>query len=252
MKTIELGAERRELASKGERRQLRSAGRIPAVVYGGKKDAAPLSIDGKSLFQVLKGHGTNVIMNLKVGGSGETVLLKDLQRDFVTHNIVHVDFQRVSMTEKLEVNVPLHIVGEAPGVKLSGGILEHILRELRVRCLPADIPDGINIDVSALQINQGVKVKDLVLPKGVESLIDGGSLVVNIVAPAEEEVATPATAAPTGAEPEVIAKGKKPEEGEEGAAAAPAAKGGAAPAKGAAAPAGKDAGKAAAPAAGKK
>ena len=181
---------------KGERRQLRSAGRIPAVVYGGKKDAAPLSIDGKSLFQVLKGHGTNVIMNLKVGGAGETVLLKDLQRDFVTHNIVHVDFQRVSMTEKLEVNVPLHIVGEAPGVKLSGGILEHILRELRVRCLPADIPDGINIDVSALQINQGVKVKDLVLPKGVESLIDGGSLVVNIVAPAEEEVATPAASGP--------------------------------------------------------
>lgn len=173
-----------------------------------------------------------MIMNLQVAGAGETVLLKDLQRDFLTHNIVHVDFQRVSMTEKLEVNVPLHIVGEAPGVKLSGGILAAYLRELRVRCLPADIPDGINIDVSALQINQGVKVKDLALPKGVESLIDGGSLVVNIVAPAEEEVATPATAAPTGTEPEVIAKGKKPEEGEEGAAA-PAAKGGAAPAKGA-------------------
>jgi large subunit ribosomal protein L25 len=145
--------------------------------------------------------GSNVAYAGTDIGAGETVLLKDLQRDFLTHNIVHVDFQRVSMTEKLEVNVPLHIVGEAPGVKLSGGILEHILRELRVRCLPADIPDGINIDVSALQINQGVKVKDLVLPKGVESLIDGGSLVVNIVAPAEEEVATPATAAPTGAEP---------------------------------------------------
>jgi large subunit ribosomal protein L25 len=243
MKTIELGAERRDLLTKGGLRQMRLQGRIPAVVYGGSADAASLIIDGKQLSQVLKGHGTNVLMDLKVAGTSEVVLLKDVQRHFVSHNILHVDFQRVSMTEKLEVNVPLHITGEAPGVKLSGGILEHILRELRVSCLPGDIPDGITVDVSALQLNQGLKVKDIPLPSGVETVTDSNSLVVNIVAPAEEEAATPAAAgAPTSAEPEVIAKGKKPEEGEEGAAAAGAKPG--------AASAGKDA--KAAPAAGGK
>ncbi len=243
MKTIELGAERRELTSKGVRRQLRLGGRIPAVVYGGKKDSSVLSIDQKQLFQVLKGHGTNVIMNIMIDGQGEVVLLKDVQRDVVSHNVVHVDFQRISMTQKLEVNVPLHIKGEAPGVKLSGGILEHILRELRVTSLPGDIPDGITIDVSSLQLNQGIKVKDIVMPKGVTSVVDGNALIVNIVAPAEEEAPVAAAAAPTAAEPEVILKGKKPEEGAEGAAAAPAP----GAAKGAA-PAGKDA-KAASPAA---
>lgn len=223
MKTIELGAERREGMTKGNLRQLRLKGQIPAVVYGGKADSSSLFINGKELAQVLKGHGTNVLMDLKVGEKSEVVLLKDVQRHFVSHSILHVDFQRISMTEKLEVNVPLHVTGEAPGVKLSGGILEHILRELRVRCLPADIPDGINVDVSALQINQGLKVKDIPLPTGVEAVTDVNSLVINIVAPAEEEAAAPAAAgAPATAEPEVIAKGKKPEEGE--AAAAPAAK----------------------------
>lgn len=241
MQTIELGADKRDIATKGTLRTHRVGGKIPAVVYGGKKEPASLLIDGKKLIQVLKGHGMNVLVNLKVGAGAEVVLLKDLQRDVLTHDIIHVDFQRISMTQKLDVNVPIHIRGEAPGVKVGGGIMEHILRDLRVRCLPADIPDGINLDVSALQLNQGLKVKDIVLPKGVEVLNEVEALVVNIVAPAAEEVATPATAAAGPAEPEVIAKGKKPEEGEEGAAA-PAAGKAAAPA------AGKDA-KAAAPAA---
>ena len=235
MQTIELGAERRDIATKGALRELRAKGRIPAAVYGGKKTPANIEIEGKKLLQVLRGHGMNVLVNLKVGAEGEVVLLKDLQRDVLSHDIIHVDFQRISMTEKLVVNVPIHVKGEAPGVKVGGGILEHILRDLRVRCLPADIPDGIDLDVSALQINQGLKVKDLVLPSGVESLMEGDSLVVNIVAPAAEEVATPVAAAAGATEPEVIAKGKKPEEGEEGAAA-PAA-GGKAPAAGGKAPA---------------
>jgi large subunit ribosomal protein L25 len=162
---------------------------------------------------------------LKVGGKAETVLLKELQRDFLTHAVIHADFQRISMTDKLEVNVPLHITGEAPGVKLGGGILEHVLREVRVSCLPSDIPDGLNVDVSRLQLNQGLKIKDLAPLPGVEVLNEPESIVVNIVAPAAEEVAPVAAAAPVAAgstEPEVIAKGKKPEEGE-AAVAAPAA-----------------------------
>jgi large subunit ribosomal protein L25 len=232
MQTIELGADKRDIATKGTLRTLRVGGKIPAVVYGGKKEPANLIIEGKKLIQVLKGHGMNVLVNLKVGAGAEVVLLKDLQRDVLTHDIIHVDFQRISMTEKLDVNVPIHIKGEAPGVKVGGGIMEHILRDVRVRCLPTDIPDGIDLDVSALQLNQGLKVKDIVRPNGVEILNEGDALVVNIVAPAAEEVATPATAAAGPAEPEVIAKGKKPEEGEEGAAA-PAA-GAKAPAAGAA------------------
>jgi large subunit ribosomal protein L25 len=239
MKTVELIAEKRVPATKGALRTLRVGGRIPAVVYGGQKEPNAVSLDQKAFFAALKGHGTNVLVNLKVGSDGEVALVKDVQRDVLTHDVINVDFQRVSMTETIEVNVPLHVVGEAPGVKLGGGILEHILRDLRVRCLPGDIPEAINIDVSALQINQNVKVKDLALPKGVETGVEAEQLVINIVAPTELEEATPAAAAPgapTSAEPEVIAKGKKPEDGE--AAAAPA-KGAAAPAKDAKAPAAK-------------
>jgi len=223
MKTIELAAEERTITTQGALRTLRQAGRIPSVVYGGSKEPVSIVVDTKSLTQGLKGHGTNVLVNLKTGTNSDIVLLKDVQRDVLTHAVIHVDFQRISMTKKLEVNVPLHVVGVAPGVKLGGGILEHILREVRVFCLPTDIPDGISVDVSQLQLNQGLKVKDLVLPKGVEVLSELEGMVLSIVAPPEEEVVAPvaATAAAPGSEPEVIAKGKKPEEGE---TAAPAAK----------------------------
>lgn len=233
MQTIEVRAEKRTLSSKGTLSKLRLEGQIPAVVYGGGKAPENLLLNLKVLSQLLKGHGFNVLMNLKLGDGAEIVLLKDIQRDVLSHDVIHMDFQRISMTEKLEVNVPLIAAGEAPGVKVGGGILEHILRNLRVRCLPTDIPDSISVDVSHLQLNQGIKVKDLVLPTGLEALNDREGLVMNIVAPAAEEVAaTPAAgAAVAGTEPEVIAKGKKPEEGEEAAAGGkPVAGGKAAPA----------------------
>ncbi|MBL8023967.1 MAG: 50S ribosomal protein L25 [Elusimicrobia bacterium] len=237
MKTIELRGEKRELSTKGDLLKLRESGRVPGVVYGEKKEPITMSVDVKNFTQLLKGHGANVLMNLTVGENGEIVLLKDVQRDVLSHNIIHLDFQRISMKKMIEVNVPLLVMGEAPGVKIGGGVLEHILRNLRVRCLPADIPDGISVDVSQLQLNQGIKVKDVVLPAGVECITEGEGLVLNIVAPVEEEVApTPVAGAVAagGTEPEVIAKGKKPEEGE-------AVPGGKAPAAGAkAAPAGKE------------
>lgn len=232
MQTVDLSSQKRALATKGALRLLRVAGRVPAVVYGGGQGPVEVSVDGRDMVAVLKGHGRNILLNLKSDVGGELVLLKDLQRDVLTHHIIHVDFQRVSLTDKLEANVPLHILGEAPGVKLSGGILEHIIRELRVKCLATNLPDAINVDVTALQINQGLKVKDLVLPEGVEVLNEPEVLVVNIVAPSELEEAPAPGAAPVaaGTEPEVIAKGKKPEEGadaapapgKEGKAAAPA------------------------------
>jgi large subunit ribosomal protein L25 len=144
------------------------------------------------------------------------------------------------MSEKIEISVPIHVVGEAPGVKVSGGTLEHLTRSLKVRCLPSNIPQMVEVNVSTLEIGQSILVKDLKPIEGVEILTDVGLIVVNVVVPkVEEEVAPAAAAVPGAAEPEVIAKGKKEEEGAEGEAAKPAAGADAKkPAAGAAAPAG--------------
>jgi large subunit ribosomal protein L25 len=242
MQTVELNTQKRDLTTKGGLRQVRLAGRIPTAVYGGKKDPANVSIDAKDFLKMMTAHGHNVLVNLKSEAGTDLALVQEVQRDVITRAPIHVDFRRISMTDKIEVSVPLHVKGEAPGVKLQGGILELILHDLRVKCLPADIPSELILDVSGLNINQGLKVKDIVLPKGVETEIESDRLVLNVVSPTEFKEETPAAGAPVAGagEPEVIAKGKKPEEGAEGAA--PAAKG-AAPAAGA---------KAAAPAAGAK
>ncbi|HRY29474.1 MAG TPA: 50S ribosomal protein L25 [Elusimicrobiota bacterium] len=240
MQTVELEAKLREITTRNALRLLRDSGEVPAVVYGGKKGPHPASVNAKKMTEILKSQGTNVVFSLKLGKDSETVLLKDLQRDPISRKIVHVDFQRISLTEKIEVNVPIHVKGEAPGVKLSGGILEHIQREVRVRCLPTAIPSAVEVDVSGLQINQGLKMKDVKFPEGLEVLSDPELIVVNIVAPTEFKEETPAAAAaavPGATEPEVIAKGKKPEEGAEGAA--PAAPGKEGAAKAPAAPAAK-------------
>ena len=234
MQTVELTSQKRDISTKGALRTLRVDGQIPAVIYGSKKDALHLAVNAKEFVKIIKAHGRNVLVQLKTDGGAETVLVQEVQRDIITHHPIHVDFRRVSLTEKLEVSVPLLVKGEAPGVKTQGGILETILHELRVKCVVSDIPTHIDVDVSALAINNGIKVKDLQLPSGVEPLADGERLVVNIVAPSELKEETPADTPVAGAaEPEVIAKGKKPEEGAEGAApaaggkdakAAPAAK----------------------------
>ncbi len=242
MQTVTLEAELRETGSQGKLNVLRLSGSIPAILYGAgtdkksEKNSTLLKVNEKLLIKMLQKEGANVLLELKLGSSSENVVIKEVQRDYVTRKLIHVDFQRVDMNKKLEVSVPVHLVGEAPGVKLGGGILEHITREVRVICLPKDIPHQIDIDISNLDIGHGITVADLPALSGVQILADAHQLIANVVAPTElEEVA--ATTTPGVAEPEVILKGKKPEEGEEGAVAAPAAKGGAAPAKGAAAPA---------------
>jgi large subunit ribosomal protein L25 len=179
-------------------------------------------LDAKSLQTALRSErGRNALITLKIGGTSHAVLVKDIQRHPITRDIRHVDLHRVSLEKKIEASVPVHVKGEAPGVKLGGGILEHVVREIRVRCLPTEIPAAFDADVSALQINQGIKAKDLVVPQGVEILIDKESIVINVVAPTILEETTPAAAAAVpgaaGAEPEVIKKGKT-EEGAEGAA----------------------------------
>lgn len=223
MSEIVLEAEKRELSTKGFVAALRRDGKVPAVIYGDNEPSQTLTLNEKSLQTAIHSErGRNALITLKVGGTSHAVLVKALDRHPITRAIRHVDLFRVSLKKKIDASVPVHIKGEAPGVKLGGGILEHVLREVHVRCLPADIPASFDADISNLQVNQAYKVKDLTKADGVEILGDQEAIIVHIVVPTVLEE-TPAPAAAAGAtataEPEVIKKGKT-EEGAEGAAPA--------------------------------
>jgi large subunit ribosomal protein L25 len=240
MKDLVLTAEKREPSTKGTVKAMRRQGRVPGIVYGDKEAPVSLSVDEKSLQQAIHSErGRNALITLQLEQTSHPVLVKEIQRHAITRAILHVDFHRVSLKQKIEASVPVRVVGEAPGVKLGGGVLEHLVREVRVRCLPTDIPPSLDADVSTLQIGQAMHAKDLKLPAGVDLLLEPESLIINIVSPTIlEEPVTPGTVTETAtSEPEVIKKGKL-EEGEEGAAApaagdkkAPAAAPGAKPAE---------------------
>ncbi len=219
MQEITLEVSLRDQKTKGALKKYRQSGKIPSVIYGaGEKNVLGL-IDGKYFEKILQTSSLgNTIFNLKLGKSEKKAIIKDIQIDVIKRNPVHVDFQIVSMTSKVEVSVPVKTVGEAPGVKLHGGILEHFIRELKVKCLPKDIPASIDVDITGLEIGKGVTVSQLTKYEGVEYHADPNAMVVNVVAPMKEEVAAAPEATAAGpAEPEVISKGKK-EEGEESAA----------------------------------
>lgn len=235
MKEITLEAEPRSLSTKGDVKLLRQKGRVPAVAYGDNEKPVTLSVDEKQVQVILHSEGGhNALINLNVGGKAHAVLIKEIQRHPITRALRHVDFHRISLKKKIETGVPVHVKGDAPGVKIGGGVLEHVVREVKIRCLPTEIPTAIDVDVTSLQLNQSIKVKDLRLPAGVELLTDADSVVVHVVAVVVEETPVAAAAVPgaTPAEPEVIKKGKV-EEGAEGATAAAGDKKAAAPAAGA-------------------
>ncbi len=240
MEEIKLQVEKRDgKSTKKVLSGLRASSKIPGVIYGGSKPAVEVALSERELLAARKKGGINAILHLEVGKDQETVILKELQRHPVTDRPVHADFQRISMTEKIEARVPLHVVGEAPGVKTSGGVLQHELRELRIRALPAKIPQAIEVDISGLEINQHLSVKDLKVAEGIEVLDAAEHIVVHVSQVKEEVAAAPAAAAAApaegaaaaaGAEPEVAStKGKKDEEGklvkEQPKAAAAAEKG---------------------------
>jgi len=216
MAVIALNGKRRDALGKGGARKARAAGDIPGVLYGHGEAPIPVNVGAREFQVALHTHkGGNAIVNLSLGGSEYTALIRDVQYDPVSHHIMHLDFQHISLTETIEVSVNLHLTGLAVGVKDGGGILEHILRDVEVRCLPTAIPPRIELDVSALNIGDSIHVRDIVMPE-VTILTDPDPTVATVVPPtvmeekpAEEVAATEATAA----EPEVIAKGKK-EEGE--------------------------------------
>ncbi|MDD5303013.1 MAG: 50S ribosomal protein L25 [Elusimicrobia bacterium] len=198
---------------------LRAASTIPAVVYGGTKAPILLALSEKDLMAARKKGGANAILRLKHAKGEETVIVKELQRHPVTDRPVHADFQRISLTTKIEAKVPLNIVGEAPGVKTSGGMMSIDMRELRIKALPTAIPQKIDVDVSKLELHQSIHVKDLALGEGVEVLDSMDAAVIRIVLAKVEVVAEPVPGAVVegavaAAEPESAAtKGKKDEEG---------------------------------------
>ena len=195
---------------------LRQGGNIPAVIYGTGKPAVHVTVGEKDILSVLK-KGANSVVKIKYANNEDTTILKEVQKHVVTGKLLHIDFQRISMTDKIKVKVRVKLVGDAYGVKVESGIVEHNMRELNVLCLPTDIPKEIEVNIAEMHLGDVIRVKDIKSEKA-EIIEDAEHIVVSVVAPKEEKVETPAAAAgATAAEPEVIAKGKK-EEGEEGAA----------------------------------
>jgi len=208
-----LQAVRRETIGKNEAVRLRQSGKIPAVLYGGdSKVGESVSVDPKELSRILHSHsGVNSLIALQIDGAADTkVLVKQYQIDPVTHRLLHADFYRVAMDKRLRVTVPVQLTGESKGVKVQGGTLDFVHREVALECLPADIPEHIVVDVTELMISQGVRVRDLPADGKWTAVSEPEMLIVHIVAPRAEAAATPdATAAPAAAaEPEVMKKGK--------------------------------------------
>ena len=221
-KTI-LKAEVRKGVGKKAAKDLRIKGFIPANVYKGGKGATNLQIAASDLMNVLHTKaGENVIITLKISGEGnpkdDTVVIKEIQREPIKDQILHVDFNEISLTEMLKVNVPLISRGESIGVKIDSGVLEHVMRELQVECLPTAIPEKLEADVTNLKIGDAIYVKNIVPPPGVKILNDA-ELIVMIVKPPKVEAVKEEVAAEGAVEPELIRK--KKEEEAEGAAEAP-------------------------------
>ncbi len=234
MKTsFELTAEFRETQGKGASRRMRHEGKVPAILYGGHLEARALTLSHQKLALMLENERFySTILSLRVGDQTQAAILKDVQRHPFKNAILHIDFQRVEENEKIRISIPLHFKGEAvsPGVKSQGGLVSHMRTEVEVACLPKDLPEFIEVDLSGLSLNESIHLSQLKVPEGVQlvDLAKEDSAVVAIHSPrAEEPEATAAAAAGAAA----------PAEGAAGAAAAaPAAAAGdaakaAAPAK---------------------
>ena len=223
-----LEAQPREAGTKNDARAVRRGGKIPAVVYGAGKDSLAISVDPRHVLRILHSEtGHNTIFDLTLNGGERTkAMIVDWQYEPIKGKLLHIDVKRIAMDKALKVSVPIFLKGEAEGVKTQGGILEQILREVEVECLPADIPSHIDADISHLVFGTVLRVSDLPHSEKLKFLTDPNQPVAHVTSVKEEVVATPevaaAEAAAVPAEPEVIKKGKQ--EIEEEGAAAPAEK----------------------------
>ena len=221
MPEIVVAAEKRTETGKNVNRRLRTRGLIPGVLYGSKKEAVPVSVSPKEIGTILRSAtGENTLFDLDLGGSRRKVILKEFQLEPIKGRLLHADFYEVALDKAIEVKVHIELQGLPVGVKVQGGVLDVVTRELEVECLPTDIPEKIVVDVSGLELGKLIRVGELKAPDKVKILTDPGLVVAHVVTPRAEEVAaTAAEAAPVegeaAAEPEVIKKGKADAEGDE-------------------------------------
>ncbi|HXP44794.1 MAG TPA: 50S ribosomal protein L25 [Candidatus Acidoferrales bacterium] len=228
MQNFKIEGQVREGRGKGPARRVRTTGMVPAVLYGGKKEAISLTVEAKQVAKILRSEtGHNTIFTVTVANGGdEKAMVRDWQVDPVSGKLLHVDLFRIAMDVRMRVMVPVHTFGEAQGVKLQGGVFETVTREVEVECLPADIPEEFRVDVTDMMIGKQLRAADLPFdPAKIKLVTDPIRVIAHVVVLKKEEepaadAAVTADAAP--AEPEVMKKGKKEEEGEGEAAEAPA------------------------------
>jgi len=217
---ITVAAEVRTSRGKNEARRTRSAGQIPAVLYGAYKDAVSVSVNPREILKIVRSStGYNTIFNLAIeGGETTPVMLVDQQVEPVKGTLLHADLKRIDLTKRIRITVPVYTVGEPAGVKLQGGLLEVITRAIEIECLPDEIPESFSVDVSELMIGQSKRASDVALSASMKLVSAAETVIAHAVALRAEEVAPAAEAAPVAeagaeaAEPEVIKKGKKEDE----------------------------------------
>ncbi len=220
MPTTVIEAQSRTPGGKNVNRRLRDSGIIPAVLYGPGKEPIAISVDPEIVQDILHSEsGRNSIFTINVDGSAQNnSMVKDYQLDPVKGELIHVDFIQIALDRQLQLEVNIEIVGEPKGVKIDGGIMDFVTRSIEVECLPSDIPESIKVDVSALEINDYVRVSNIEVDPKVKILSDPEVVVVTIIPPIKEEepvVEEEAAVEGEAEEPEVIKKGKATEEGEE-------------------------------------
>src|SRR5881394_2604018 len=223
--TVALSATARDKTGKGAARQARFGKQIPAVIYGHGRATQPLMVDALALEKALTGiEPESTLIELTVDGKKSRTLIREIQRHPIRPDIIHVDFYEIRGGEKITLKVPVHLVGTPDGVRNAGGVLDQVTREVEIEVLPENIPDRVELDVSALKIGDSLHVRDLSIPNA--DILTGADLTIAVVVPPRaEEVAAPAPEAATEvAEPELIRKVREDEEGAEAEPGAPEGK----------------------------
>jgi large subunit ribosomal protein L25 len=205
-----LEAELRDETGKGAGRRLRATGRVPGILYGHAMEPIKLSISGQDLLHLFHASGgASMVLDLKVDGKTHLAIPREVQRDHIHGRYIHIDFLAVRRDEMITLAVEVHAVGEAPGVK-AGGVIEHHLRDVEVECLPSNVPEGIQLDVSELEIGDMLRVSDIVPPEGVTVLTDPATPVISVITPAalrtEADLTLPGEEAPEAAAEEAPAE----------------------------------------------
>jgi large subunit ribosomal protein L25 len=214
VKDLKVGAETRDSRGKNEARRLRVKGRVPAVVYGGAGEPAAVSVDPKEITRILNSRtGHNTIFQLSITGGEDTpVMIVDWQHEPIKESLLHVDLKRIDLSQRIVVKVPVVTVGDPKGVKLQGGIHEIITREIEVECLPNDIPEQFEVNVSELSIGQSIRAGDIPLVGSMTLVSPADAVISHVISLRAEEATTAEAAVAAAPEPEVVKKGKKEDE----------------------------------------